>query len=80
MHALNTGKSKSYIQEQSKIYSRTQNTVNLAKYQVHINQTSEHATLTIIIEIQDKVKDLNDQIGYKQKWREAANNIKSIRI
>ena len=37
------------------------------------------ARLTRITEIQDKAKDLSYQIGYKQKWREAANNVRNYK-
>ena len=40
---------------------------------------SQDARLTRITEIQDKAKDLNDQIGYKQKRREAANNVRNYK-
>ena len=37
------------------------------------------ARLTRITEIKDKAKDLSYQIGYKQKRREAANNIRNYK-
>ena len=40
---------------------------------------SQYASLTKITEIQDKAKDLNDQFGYKQKWREPANNVRNYK-
>lgn len=30
-------------------------------------------------ELQDKIKDLNDQIGFKEKRREAANNVRNYK-
>lgn len=39
----------------------------------------QDARLTRITEIQDKTKDLNDQIGYKQKRREAAINVRNYK-